>query len=82
MFGKRSLLYKGKSKERYNEIINVLELNRIKYTDKVESANKDKGPMIDKMIVGTWPKSEDYSYNYFIFVNKGDYEVANSLICK
>ena len=36
--------------------------------------------MIDKMIVGTWPKSENYSYEYFVFVNKDDYDIANSLI--
>ena len=32
------------------------------------------------MIVGTWPKSENYSYEYFIFVNKDDYDIANHLI--
>ena len=80
MFWNRRLLYKGKSKEKYNEIRNLLELNGIRYTDKIENENKDKGPMIDKMIVGTWAKSESYSYNYFIFVSRDDYEVASSLI--
>ena len=56
MFWNRRLLYKGKSKEKYNEIRSLLELNGIRYTDKIENENKDKGPMIDKMIVGTWAK--------------------------
>lgn len=80
VFWNRMLLYKGKSKERYNEIRNILELNGVRYTEKIENKNKDKGPMIDKIIVGTWPKSENYSYEYFIFVNKDDYDIANSLI--
>lgn len=80
MFFHKKLLYKGELKERYYEIRNILELNNIKYTDKIENKNKDIGPMMDKMIIGTWPKSENYSYTYFIFVNKADYEVANSLI--
>ena len=80
MFFDRKLLYKGESKVRYNEIRNVLELNGIRYTDKIENKNKDIGPMIDKMMVGTWPKSENYSYIFFIFVNKNEYEFANSLI--
>ncbi len=80
VFFNRRLLYKGKSKERYNEIRNILELNGVRYTEKIENENKDKGPMVDKMIVGTWPKSENYSYEYFIFVNKDDYDIANHLI--
>lgn len=80
MFWNRKLLYKGKSKDRYNEIRNVLELNGIKYTDKIENENKDMASMINKTLVGTWPKSESYSYNYFIFVSKDDYDFANSLI--
>lgn len=82
MFLNKKVLYKGTSKERYYEIRNILEINNIKYTDKIENKNKDKELMIDKMIVGTLPKLENYSYNYIIFVSKEDYEMANILIKK
>lgn len=80
MFWNKSLLYKGTSKKEYDEIINILELNNIKYTDKVSNKNKDMGPMIDKMMIGTVGQKEDFSYEYSIFVSKDDFEYANSLI--
>lgn len=81
MFWNRRLLYKGTSKKRYDEIINILELNNIKYDFKIENKNKDKGPLVDKMITGTiLSKSEDFSNEYSIFVNKEYYELATYLI--
>lgn len=53
MFLNKYLLYKGTSKQEYNEIINILELNHIKYTDKISNKNKDRGAIIDKIMVGT-----------------------------
>ena len=78
MFWNKSLLYIETSKKVYNEIINILELNHIKYTDKV--SNKDIGPIIDKIMVGTGGQKEDFSYKYSVFVSKDDFEYANSLI--
>ncbi len=80
MFWNKCLLYKGISKQEYNEIINILELNHIKYTDKVSNKNKDIGPIIDKIMVGTGGQKEDFSYKYSVFVSKDDFEYANSLI--
>lgn len=80
MFWNKSLLYKGTSKQEYNEVINILELNHIKYTDKVINKNKDMGPMIDKIMVGAGGQKEDFSYEYSIFVSKDEFEYANSLI--
>ena len=68
VFFNRRLLYKGKSKERYNEIRNILELNGVRYTEKIENENKDKGPMVDKMIVGTWPKSEKQELSWYMSI--------------
>lgn len=80
MFWNRKVLYRGSSIKRYHEIINILELNNIKYTHKIENKNKDKESIIDTMIIGTLSQSEDFSYEYSIFVNKKNYESANYLI--
>lgn len=82
MFFNKKLLYKGSSKKRYEEIINTLELNNIEYKDKIENKNKDKGPLVDKMITGTFTQSEDFSYDYSIFVHKEQFEIANALMKK
>ena len=80
MFWNKSLLYKGTSKQEYNEIINILELNHIKYTDKVSNKNKDIGPIIDKIMIGTGVQKEEFAYKYSVFVSNDDFEYANSLI--
>ena len=82
MFWNRRLLYKGKSIEKYNNIINILELNNIKYKFKIENKNENKniGPIVDKMIIGNLGQKEDFSYEYSVFVNKDSYEYAESLI--
>lgn len=70
MFLNKCLLYKGTSKQEYNEIINILELNHIKYTDKISNKNKDRGAIIDKIMVGTDGQKEEFSYFFkFIFYN-------------
>ncbi|WP_455542239.1 hypothetical protein [Intestinibacter sp.] len=80
MFLNKKLIYKGTSVKRYNEIINILMLNNIKYIDKIKNKNKDLGPMVDKMIVGTLGQNENFSYEYSVFVSKNDYEHANFLL--
>ena len=42
VFWNRRALFRGSSSKRYNEIRNILELNNIKYTLKIENKNKDK----------------------------------------
>lgn len=79
MFNKQ-LIYKGSSKKKYDEIINILELNNIKYTEKIRNKNKDIGPMMNKIMVGTLGEKEDFSYEYTIWVNNEKYELASSLI--
>ena len=39
MFWNRRVLYKGNSKKIYNEIINILKINNIKYDCKIENKN-------------------------------------------
>ncbi|MEN8076230.1 hypothetical protein ABFP60_04660 [Clostridioides difficile] len=80
MFWNRRVLYKGNSKKIYNEIINILKINNIKYNCKIESKNSCKGPLVDKMIIGTLSQREDFSFEYIIFVNKNDYESVKYLI--
>jgi phage pi2 protein 07 len=58
VFWNRRLLYRRTSIKRYNEIRNILELNNIKYTLKMEN----KGYVINKIIIGTLRQSEDFSY--------------------
>lgn len=79
MFNKQ-LIYKGSSKKKYDEIINILELNNIKYTEKIRNKNKDIGPMMNKIMVGTLGEKEDFSYEYTIWVNNEKYELASNLI--
>lgn len=80
MFFSKKEIYRGQSSKKYNEIKNILALNNIKYTCKIQSKNKDIGPMIDKMITGTFGQKEDFSYEYIIFVNKDDYEYSIKLV--
>lgn len=80
MFWNRQLLYKGNSKKIYDEIINILKINDIKYDCKIENKNSAKGPLVDKMIIGTLSQGEDFAFEYIIFVNKNDYETAKYLI--
>lgn len=80
MFWSRQLLYKGNSKKRYDEIINILTLNNIKCYCKIENKNSSKGSLVDKMMIGTLSQREDFSFEYIIFVNKKDYESTKYLI--
>lgn len=80
MFWNKQLLYKGNSKELYDEIINILTINNIKYDFKIENNNSIKGPLVDKMMIGTLSQREDFSFEYIILVNKKDYESAKYLI--
>ena len=57
-----------------------MELNNIKYKDKIDNKNKGIGPMMDKIIIGSLGQMEDFSWEYKIFVNKENYEYANYLI--
>lgn len=80
MFFNKQVIYNGSSKKKYNEIINILELNNIKYTEKIRNINKDIGSMMNKMMVGTLGEKEDFSYEYTIWVSDEKYELASNLI--
>lgn len=80
MLFNKQVIYKGSSKEKYNEIINILELNNIKYTEKIRNKNKDVGPMMNKIMVGTLGEKEEFSYEYTIWVNSEKYELVSNLI--
>ena len=80
MFFNKQVIYNGSSKKKYDEIINILELNNIKYTEKIRNINKDIGPMMNKMMVGTLGEKEDFSYEYTIWVSDEKYELASNLI--
>lgn len=80
MIFNKGLIYKGSSRKEYEEIINILTLNNIKYTEKIRNKNKDIGPMINKMMVGTLGENENFSYEYTIWVSKEKYELVSSLI--
>lgn len=80
MIFNKELIYNGSSRKKYEEIINILTLNNIKYTEKIRNKNKDIGPMINKMMVGTLGEKEDFSYEYTIWVSKEKYELVSSLI--
>lgn len=80
MLFNKQVIYKGSSKKKYNEIINILELNNIKYTEKIRNKNKDIGPMMNKIMVGTLGEKEEFSYEYTIWVNDEKYELALNLM--
>lgn len=80
MFWDKKLLHKGKSIEEYNKVINILELNNIKYKDKVDNKIANDMSMFDKASMGSLSKKENFSYEYSIFVKKDDYDYAKSLI--
>ena len=80
MLFNKQVIYKGSSKKKYNEIINILELNNIKYTEKIRNKNKDSGSMMNNIMVGTLGEKEDFSYEYIIWVNNEKYELASNLM--
>ena len=80
MFWNKQLLYKGNSKKKYDDIINILSINNIKYDCKIENRNSNKGPLVDKMMIGTLSQRENFSFEYIIFINKKDYESTKYLI--
>ena len=80
MLFNKQVIYKGSSKKKYNEIINILELNNIKYTEKIRNKNKDIGPMMNKIMVGTLGEKEEFSYEYTIWVNDEKYELTLNLM--
>ena len=80
MLFNKQVIYKGSSKKKYNEIINILELNNIKYTEKIRNKNKDIGPMMNKIMVGTLGEKEEFSYEYTIWLNDEKYELALNLM--
>lgn len=80
MLFNKQVIYKGSSKKKYNEIINILELNNIKYTEKIRNKNKDIGSMMNKIMVGTLGEKEEFSYEYTIWVNDEKYELALNLM--
>ncbi len=80
MIFNKQVIYKGSSKKKYNEIINILELNNIKYTEKIRNKNKDIGPMMNKIMVGTLGEKEEFSYEYTIWVNDEKYELTLNLM--
>ncbi|MBT2159559.1 hypothetical protein KK449_18915 [Clostridioides difficile] len=75
----RTELFRGYSLNRFNEICNILSVNKIKYKYKVKIMLTLK-TFFNEITLGNLGQKEDFSYEYLIYVHKGDYEQAEALI--
>lgn len=76
----RTELFRGYSLDRFNEICNILSVNKIKYKYKVKNNTYSKKPFYNEITLGNLGQKEDFSYEYLIYVHKNDYEQAEALI--
>lgn len=75
-FWNRKELYMGCSMNRWNDIRNILSDNEIKYTYKVVNRNGATG----RSTRGTIGERTEFSYMYYVYVHKNDYERAYDMI--
>ncbi|MCC0634138.1 hypothetical protein [Clostridioides sp. ZZV15-6388] len=80
MFLNRIELFKGYSLDKFNEICDILSVNKIEYKYKVRNNVYSKRLSNNKMVLGNLGQKEDFSYEYSIYVHKDDYEQAFALI--
>lgn len=76
----RKEVYNGYSNRAFNEIKEILNLNRIKYISSVVNRNNSKffGP--SRSYTGSFREKTEFIYTYYIYVHKDDFEKAKMLI--
>lgn len=76
MFWKYKEIYMGNSMQEFSRIRNILEINKIKYDYRVVHNNRSA----DREGFGSFGERPEYSYMYYAYVHKRDYEKAYSFI--
>ncbi|MGL6174432.1 MAG: hypothetical protein ACRC1P_07460 [Cellulosilyticaceae bacterium] len=79
VFNKKEI-YVGTSMQRFGEIRDILETNKIKYTYKVVNRNNSQICGAKRGYTGTIGEKAQLAYTYYIYVLKKDYEHARYLI--
>lgn len=72
MIWNRKEVFMGFSLKKFNEVREILTANKIKY--KCNVVNNIRGTK--RSIIGTFGENMDYSYAYYIYVHKEDYDNA------
>lgn len=78
----RREVYQGTSSIKFFDIKNILHLNHIRYTHKIKNRQTSSVLNPDKDLIESFGKKVDYSYTYYLYVHKDDYDLAISLINK
>ena len=73
-FWNRKEVYFGTSMEKFSEVRSLLSINKIKYSYKVINNSSSFGS--NRGHTGTFGQRIEYSYQYYVYVHKNDYEDA------
>lgn len=78
----RKEVYNGYSMKAFNEIKESLISNRIKYTTRIINSKNPKlfGP--SRSYTGSFGEKTEFTYEYYIYVHKDDYEKVMWLLKK
>lgn len=82
MFWNRKEIYIGSSMKIFSEIRNILSANGIKYSYRVVNRNNSALFSSNRARMGTFGEKSELAYQYYIYVSKGDYENAYTLVNK
>lgn len=72
----RKEVYAGFSMEECGKIRDVLAANKIKYDFKCTSSNSSGIFSSTRSRMGSFGENIEYSYSYYVYVRKDDYEQA------
>lgn len=78
----RREVYQGTSSIKFFDIRNILNLNDIRYTHKIKNRQTPSVLTPERNLMGSLGQKVDYSYTYYLYVHKDDYDLAIHLINK
>ena len=80
MFWNRKEVYVGFSMKSFGEIRDILSANGIKYTYKVININSSSTIGSSRVSLGSLGEKPQLAYEYYVYVNKNDYDNAYGII--
>lgn len=80
MFWNRKEVFVGYSLNKFNEVRDILDLNKIKYKYRVVNRNSAYIFGTRRERTGTFGENMDYLNTYYVYVNKRDYDNACKLL--
>lgn len=79
-FWNRKEVYVGHSMNKFSNIRSILVANNIRYTYKTINHNNSEFPGMGRGVKGSFGERSEFSYMYYIYVHRNDYEHAYKLI--